>query len=494
MDKGKKRDTNLSENTIPPVSHTLSVGRSAYSQHMSDANSRYLSSPPTPNSARSSRSLDDINSLASLARNPSTQSPSTRRSHPRRRMVSGIPVRKGSSLHRHSGGRPPTINRVTSGVPQSSSRIANQHLYSADRGPSMNQNYPRSPTVTRYITGTSSAVPSIPIQKSSNIYYRHLSAKARGSPLWIPEPNNYLNVLYRRRGIAIGDVGIITDDGAFDFLFNICLPKNDPMNSGGVPDYYSPLHPPLLPARDIRGHQELGENTYLASEAIKKEISDVGPSGITFIASACEGAILTIPQGAYTENLANTARFNEYLERNVLNWYRYANGICGRQIENGDLRLVIGADKSRAWGMATFANFTEQANVPLKLRFKPSNDSRVGRIYTWDYSGVADSARSGPGRREIEALWTGDEGEEMKTNGRSWNPNLGRHQSAPIQDQILKTALIPMPLLVLFRKPHPAPQMKLPPSITNPPCLVMDTSHSPSLPKTSLIYLMFLRP
>ncbi|KAF8954929.1 hypothetical protein BDZ97DRAFT_1765621 [Flammula alnicola] len=93
---------------------------------------------------------------------------------------------------------------------------------------------------------------------------------------------------------------------------------------------------------------------------------------------------------------------------------RYATGIRGRKVKNGDLRLVIGVDKSRAWGMATFVNATHETNRPLTLRFKPKQDSSVGRIYTWEYTGMADSARSGPGRREIAALWAGDESQEMR--------------------------------------------------------------------------------
>ncbi|KAF8958269.1 hypothetical protein BDZ97DRAFT_64557 [Flammula alnicola] len=254
----------------------------------------------------------------------------------------------------------------------------------------------------------------IPVQKSSDIYYRHLSAKGRGSPLWIPEANNFLDISYRRRGIAIGDVGIITEDGAFDFLFNICLPQDDPINAGSVPEGFSPLNPPLIPAHDIQGLQELREDTHLSSESITKDINDIGPAGITFIASAREGAILTMPEGAYTVNLANTARFTQYLELNIVNWYKYTTGIRGRQVKNGDLRLVIGVDNSRAWGMATFANATHETNRPLTLRFKPKKDSSVGMIYTWDYSGMADSARSGPSRPEITALWTGREAQELQ--------------------------------------------------------------------------------
>lgn len=59
---------------------------------------------------------------------------------------------------------------------------------------------------------------SLPVQKSCDIYYRQLAVMGHGSPLWIPEPNDRLHIEYRRKGICIGDVGIIADDGSFDFM------------------------------------------------------------------------------------------------------------------------------------------------------------------------------------------------------------------------------------------------------------------------------------
>jgi hypothetical protein len=56
-----------------------------------------------------------------------------------------------------------------------------------------------------------------------------------GYPLWVPKPNDNLSQAYRERGIGIGDVGLITGDGGFDFLFNICLPSDDPINLGRTP-------------------------------------------------------------------------------------------------------------------------------------------------------------------------------------------------------------------------------------------------------------------
>jgi len=114
---------------------------------------------------------------------------------------------------------------------------------------------------------------SLPVQKSCDIYYRQLAVKGRGSPLWIPEPNDRLPIEYRRKGICVGDVGIITDYGGFDFMFNICLPHDHPINPDDLPDSFVPLYPPLK-STDIRGYTEFKTNSYLASTSVERSLRD----------------------------------------------------------------------------------------------------------------------------------------------------------------------------------------------------------------------------
>lgn len=80
----------------------------------------------------------------------------------------------------------------------------------------------------------------------SEVYARLLLPKRHGYPLWVPEPYDNLPPEYQ---VSIGDVGVITEDGGFDPLFNICASSDDPVNSGGVP---SPFQPLLLEPGDIR--------------------------------------------------------------------------------------------------------------------------------------------------------------------------------------------------------------------------------------------------
>ncbi|KAF9063407.1 hypothetical protein BDP27DRAFT_1335187 [Rhodocollybia butyracea] len=78
---------------------------------------------------------------------------------------------------------------------------------------------------------------------ASEIYARLLLPRKHGYPLWRPEPNELLPLEYQDEGIRIGDVGVITADGAFDFLFNVFLPKDHVINqwNRAVPEGFTPL-------------------------------------------------------------------------------------------------------------------------------------------------------------------------------------------------------------------------------------------------------------
>jgi len=120
-------------------------------------------------------------------------------------------------------------------------------------------------------------------------------------------------------------------------------------------------------------------------------------SGISFESSALEGAILAMPQGVQAQDLANVSVFRRYLSGNAENWYRYVNNVRGREARNGDVRLVIGCDKTSSWGMATFAN---SSNRNISFNFKPNGETQN---HIWDCSGIVE-ARAGPDRQETEML------------------------------------------------------------------------------------------
>jgi hypothetical protein len=51
--------------------------------------------------------------------------------------------------------------------------------------------------------------------------YRILLLEKLGYPLWYPDLDENLPATYREHGVRVGDVGIITEGGQFDFIFNV---------------------------------------------------------------------------------------------------------------------------------------------------------------------------------------------------------------------------------------------------------------------------------
>ena len=259
-----------------------------------------------------------------------------------------------------------------------------------------------------------------PVQRSNEMYERHLSLKGRGFPLWIPQPNMLLPIPYRAKGVCIGDVGIVTAFGGFDFLFNICRTRDDPINPEELPDNFAPIYPPLNPT-DVRKFREFSSGSYLASSSIVESQTGEQAScvytsflffillmlhcrGLTFESSASEGAILTMPDGAFQEELGNLSKFRDYVGIHAANWYKFVNGPRGREAQNGDVRVVVGCDKATSWGMATFANTSSAQQSNFRLKFRPlQSQHNAGTAYAWEHSGVAE-VRVGPEPGENEEL------------------------------------------------------------------------------------------
>ena len=114
---------------------------------------------------------------------------------------------------------------------------------------------------------------SVAPNRCNEVYETLLSPKGRGFALWIPEPNKNLPVPYQRTGIQIGDVGIIRPDGSFSFIFNICVPRDNPINPRSLPEDFVPIHPPIDPI-DIHTVDAFNPGSYLASTSIEKSEDD----------------------------------------------------------------------------------------------------------------------------------------------------------------------------------------------------------------------------
>jgi hypothetical protein len=123
--------------------------------------------------------------------------------------------------------------------------------------------------------------------KDNEIYERLLRRKQRGFALYIPEPNQRLPIAYQKIGIYIGDVGIITPDGGFSFLFNICVPHDHPINPRILPEDFFPLQPTLTDV-DVVEFPRFKAGSYLASAAIEKKESESNTKCVRVSNQVCQ--------------------------------------------------------------------------------------------------------------------------------------------------------------------------------------------------------------
>jgi len=75
------------------------------------------------------------------------------------------------------------------------------------------------------------------------IFASSLFASGHGYPLFYPDTMQFDDEFRNTRGISIGDVGFLSVENQFLFLFNIFLPADHPYNKDNAPESFHPLSP-----------------------------------------------------------------------------------------------------------------------------------------------------------------------------------------------------------------------------------------------------------
>ena len=138
-----------------------------------------------------------------------------------------------------------------------------------------------------------------------------------------------------------------------------------------------------------------------------KILTIIFSSGLIFETSAEEGAVLTMPDGAITEDLMCCKSIKEYLAKNPERWYEFVSEVRERDINNGDIRLVMGFDKVSSWGIATSA-----CSVGEQVRLEFKNVGDISQTYMWRCVG-SGSGRVGPCDREMQGIISQQEGDRL---------------------------------------------------------------------------------
>ncbi|KAJ6452287.1 hypothetical protein C8R45DRAFT_86143 [Mycena sanguinolenta] len=214
----------------------------------------------------------------------------------------------------------------------------------------------------------------------SATYCRHLLGQGRGFPLYVPGPQSNLPREYRTTGVSIGDAGRVTPEGIFDFLFNIFLPRDHPVNARAPHDFtpLAPYDPSDLCTVDFAPGDHVSG---LSATETSNEAMGFPGGDFIFTCFDPDGAILCLPHGAHLVRLQDVEAIRRYAAKNAESWYQYANVVRGRGIVNGELYLITGCEKASSWGIATFHGVPLQTT--FSLSFRPTRDERPGFRYRW---------------------------------------------------------------------------------------------------------------
>ncbi|THU94904.1 hypothetical protein K435DRAFT_667411, partial [Dendrothele bispora CBS 962.96] len=193
---------------------------------------------------------------------------------------------------------------------------------------------------------------------NAEVYASLLLRHQHGYPLWKPKPYESLPEIYRMTGTRLGDVGRITQDGHFHFLFNVLAPADDPVNEGGVPTDFEPLEfdmKKVLKEDDCHKPGDpiftMGKKQYGIGADVSTQLAGTpaeGGGGIEFKFEVNRGALLLLPNGATRVDVETIIPFRQYAYQNCEKWYRFAEN-RGIEVENGSLYFVTGFDKTNSW-------------------------------------------------------------------------------------------------------------------------------------------------
>ena len=97
----------------------------------------------------------------------------------------------------------------------------------------------------------------------THIYHLEMLIHKAGYPLYMPTPLGGLPASHQENGIRVGDVGLITANGAFHFLFNACQHHSQSDAEMDSPiDYSKLLKPKIVTSK------KFDPNTYLSGVCV----------------------------------------------------------------------------------------------------------------------------------------------------------------------------------------------------------------------------------
>jgi hypothetical protein len=145
------------------------------------------------------------------------------------------------------------------------------------------------------------------------LYSRLLHTKKQGCALFSPQPSNDLPRAEREIGIRVGHVGIVTEDGGFDPIFNILDRAED--NPSGVPQGFEQVvlrHDAILhqwnchrPGSDI-------SNTTVNKKRLGVDFGVESNVYVIFVEHTCRCCLTIVTKVCASRGRRSRRSFNEF--------------------------------------------------------------------------------------------------------------------------------------------------------------------------------------
>ncbi|KAI0027061.1 hypothetical protein K488DRAFT_15142, partial [Vararia minispora EC-137] len=205
------------------------------------------------------------------------------------------------------------------------------------------------------------------------LYASQMSSLKRGYALFDPHPGFDGNIQLRRP-VGFGDVGYVSEAGAFRRLFSVHLPLGHEDQPEQLPDdfEYIPVQPGRVDLRDFqpqalrsvtsrRGKVSAGVDVYVPA------VPATGDVSLSF--SRQQGAILAFFDKAWHEDSRMKKEYKRLFLKHHDAWLAYA------QEEDPDLRmedlvLVTGCDRTRTWATAVIDDVVVEGDLTLKVNLQ----------------------------------------------------------------------------------------------------------------------------
>lgn len=102
-----------------------------------------------------------------------------------------------------------------------------------------------------------------------------------------------------------------------------------------------------------------------------------------------------LPEPIHGSSLSNIIALQVYVRENLESWYRFVRNTLGRDVGNGDLRLVHSCRKSAGYGIATVSKGGDLPITELTFLVDSSWQGESGCKYMWRHKGYAQ-VKTGP--------------------------------------------------------------------------------------------------